>query len=142
MPRLELWILQFGERHWDAFIDLKGYQRSLTRGGEVQHDFETSGSERRSLPSETFAQVILCEHYDAGVDVSLIPSVTVQTWRRAGQLRVRLSERLASEAAFAQIPTELKVRSFRSTSHLRLSIKPEALEVTLRLFGDAPHLVV
>jgi hypothetical protein len=139
MQRLELLILQFGERHWDAFLGVERYGRSLTRTRDVQHDFETRGLERRSLPSETFAQLIFLEHHDSGVDATFVPSATVQTWKQGALLKVRLLERPAPERAFAQIPTELKARSFRSTSNLRLSTRPEFLEETLTLFKNSPQ---
>jgi hypothetical protein len=135
MQRLELLILQLGERHWDAFTNLDGYVRSLTRRREVQHDFETRGLQRRALPSETFAQLILLEHHDATtVDAAFIPTVSVQTWRQSGLLRVRILEHPATNDAFQQIPTEMKARSFRSLSSLRLSVRPEQLEDTVALF--------
>jgi hypothetical protein len=143
MQRLECLVLQLGERNWDAFVNMDGYTRSLTRRREVQHDFETRGLQGRALPSETFAQLIMLEHHDASiVDAAFIPTASVQTWRQSGILRVRILEHPAANDAFQQIPTEMKARSFRSISNLRVSVKPEQLEETLELFKGMRRVLV
>jgi hypothetical protein len=127
-------IQQLGEPRWDGLLNLSGYERSMTRNREVQHSFFTTGAEHRSLPSETFARVILIEHHASTVDLTLVPNASLNAWKMSASFRVRLLELDASSDAFVNISTEMKARSFRSTSNLRVTIKPEALEETLLLF--------
>jgi hypothetical protein len=134
MRHLEILIQQLGETRWDGLLNLMGYERSMTRNREVQHSFLTTGAEQRSLPSETFARVILIEHHSSTVDLTLVPNASLKAWKTNGSFRVQILELDARGDAFVNIPTEMKARSFRSTSNLRVTIKPEALEETLLLF--------
>jgi hypothetical protein len=134
MQTFQILIQQLGETHWDGLLNLSAYERSMTRNREVQHSFLTTGAERRSLPSETFARVLLIEHHASTVDLTLVPNTSLNAWKTNGSFRVQILELDARSDAFVSIPTEMKARSFRSTSNLRVSLKPEALEETLLLF--------
>jgi hypothetical protein len=131
MQAPQILIQQLGEDRPDALQAISGYERSMTRNREVQHSFLTIGADRRVLPSETFVRVILIEHHTSTVDLTLVPNASLNAWKMGGSFRVQILELDARSDAFVNIPTKMKARSFRSTSSLRVSIRPEALEETL-----------